>query len=253
MPTPLTVPALAELPGVAHGFFTRRGGVSQGIFASLNCGQGSSDDPIAVRANRARVADFLGAHDVLTVHQVHSATAVVASAPWEQRPRADAVVTATRGLAVGALTADCAPVLLADAVAGVVGAAHAGWRGAVDGVVEAAIAAMETLGASRRRLRASVGPCIGQPAYQVGFDFQQLFLERDAESARFFMQPAAGARPHFDLAGYVSLRLTRAGIEPAPGGQACTYAGADEFFSFRRSQAEQEPDYGRQISAIVLT
>src|SRR5262249_6195694 len=155
-----TAPSLAALPRLAHGFFTRRGGVSVGIYASLNCGQGSKDDRNAVRSNRVRVATALSAQDVITAHQIHSARAIVAARAWdsEERPRADAVVTATRGLAVGVLTADCAPVLLADAGAGVVGAAHAGWRGAIDGILEAAIAAMEGLGARRTHLVAAVGP-----------------------------------------------------------------------------------------------
>lgn len=254
MPTPLTADALAALPGIAHGFFTRHGGVSQGGYTSLNCGLGSNDDPAAVHENRTRVTAFLTAQSLLTAHQVHSATAVIVDKAWsrQERPRADAIVTATRGLALGVLTADCAPVLFADAQAGVAAAAHAGWRGAIGGVLEAALAAMETLGASRARIVATVGPCIGQPAYQVGFDFEQAFLERDPDSARFFARPDPAARPHFDLPKYVSHRLARAGIaaaELAP----CTYAGTEHFFSYRRSQASKEADYGRQISAIVLT
>ena len=174
MPTPLTADRLAALPGIAHGFFTRHGGVSQGGYASLNCGLGSKDDPAAVRENRARVAASLSAQSLLTAHQVHSATAVIVESAWstEERPRADAIVTATPGLALGVLTADCAPVLFADAEAKVVGAAHAGWRGAIGGVLEATLAAMEQLGASKARIEAAVGPCIGQPAYEVGFDFE---------------------------------------------------------------------------------
>ena len=254
MPTPLIADGLAALSGIAHGFFTRHGGVSQGGYASLNCGLGSNDDPQAVRENRARVASFLTARSLLTAHQVHSATAVVVDKAWsrEERPRADAIVTATRGLALGVLTADCAPVLFADADAGVVAAAHAGWRGAIGGVLEATLATMETLGASRARVEAAVGPCIGQPAYQVGFDFEQDFLARDPDSASFFSRPDPAARPHFDLAGYVLLRLTRAGVAAAQHAP-CTYAEAEHFFSYRRSQASREADYGRQISAIVLT
>jgi YfiH family protein len=254
MPKPLLADSLAALPGIAHGFFTRDGGVSQGGYASLNCGLGSKDDPAAVRENRARVTGFLTARDLLSAHQVHSATAVVVDKAWsrDERPRADAIVTATPGVAVGVLTADCAPVLFADARAGVVAAAHAGWRGAAGGIVEAALAAMETLGASRGHIEAAVGPCIGQPNYQVGFDFEQAFLREAPQNAKFFTRPAADARPHFDLAKYVLHRLERAGIAAAERA-SCTYAETEHFFSYRRSQARKEPDYGRQISAIVLT
>ena len=255
MPKPLTADRLAALPGIAHGFFTRHGGVSQGGYASLNCGLGSKDDSAAVRENRARVAEFLGARNLITAHQIHSATALIVDKPWnlDERPRADAMVTATRGLALGVLTADCAPVLFADAEAKVVGAAHAGWRGAIGGVLEATLAVMEELGADRRRIQAAVGPCIGQPAYEVGRDFEQEFLRRDAESARFFSRQVPDAQPHFDLAGYAAQRLARAGVCNLPGASPCTYAFAEDFFSYRRSQARKEADYGRQISAIVLT
>ncbi len=255
MPKPIAAPSLSGLPNVAHGFFTRHGGVSQGIYASLNCGHGSRDDPDAVRENRGRIGAFLGGSAPITANQVHSATAVIVERAWdaEQRPRADAMATATRGLTLGVLSADCAPVLLADAQAGVVGAAHAGWRGALDGIVEAVVAAMVRLGASPDRLRAAVGPCIGQPAYEVGWDFEQAFMERDGESARYFARPAPGARPHFDLSGYVALRLVRAGVLVTDAPAPCTYAQEEDFFSYRRSQARQEADYGRQISAIVLT
>jgi len=254
-PKPLTAACLSGLPNIAHGFFTRRGGVSQGIYASLNCGQGSRDDPEAVGENRARVGAFLRASAPITVNQVHSATAVIAERAWDvqHRPRADAIVTATPGLAIGVLSADCAPVLLADPQAGVIGAVHAGWRGALEGIVEAAIAALERLGGRTERLRGSVGPCIGQPAYEVGWDFERTFLDRDAESAQFFVRPRAGGRPHFDLSGYVALRLARAGVTTTSAPMPCTYAQAEDFFSYRRSQARKEPDYGRQISAIVLT
>jgi hypothetical protein len=252
---PLTADRLAALPGIAHGFFTRHGGVSQGGYASLNCGQGSKDDPAAVRENRARVVAYLGAQNLVTAHQIHSATAIILEKPWNagERPRADAMVTATPGLALGVLTADCAPVLFADAEAKVVAAAHAGWRGAIGGVLEATLAAMEKLGASRQRIQAAVGPCIGQPAYEVGWDFEQEFLRQDADSARFFSRQTPDARPHFNLAGYAAHRLARAGVGNLPGTSPCTYAHADDFFSYRRSQARKEADYGRQISAIVLT
>jgi YfiH family protein len=254
MATPLTVPSLVGLADIAHGFFTRRGGVSQGIYASLNCGQGSRDEPAAVGENRARVAAHLNALALVTANQAHSSIAVVAEEAWEAnaRPSADAIVTRRRGLAVGVLAADCAPVLIADPQAGVVAAAHAGWRGGVAGVIEAAIAAMEGLGASKAHMLGAVGPCIGQAAYEVGEDLQRLFLTRDPESAGFFSTPGARARPHFDLSGYVALRLQRAGV-PAEAISLCTFAHADMFFSYRRARAASEPDYGRQISAIVLT
>ena len=255
MLVPLTAQGLEGLPGIAHGFFTRRGGVSLGIYASLNCGQGSSDAAEAVAENRRRVAQHLKAQHLITANQVHGVVAVTADAAWDatRRPRADAIVTRTRGLAVGVLAADCAPVLFADAAAGVVGAAHAGWRGALAGIVEAAIAAMEGLGAKRARLRAAVGPCISQRAYEVGEEFAATFREADAESARFFTIPAGGARPHFDLSGYIALRLLRAGIAGAEASVRCTLEDTEAFFSYRRSGERREPDYGRQISAIVLT
>ena len=252
---PITAANLAQLPGLAHGFFTRLGGVSNGLYGSLNCGPGSRDDPAAVLANRARVETELGAHALLSAHQVHGTLAIVASAPWPvgQRPRADAIVTATPGLAVSALTADCAPVLLADPKARVVAAAHAGWRGALAGILEAAVTAMEGLGAKRATIAAAVGPTIGPAAYEVGWEFQNAFLARDPCSGGFFSLPAAGSRPHFNLPAYVADRLRRIGVacpaEPMP----CTFTQADLLFSYRRSSRQREEDYGRQISAIVLT
>jgi polyphenol oxidase len=255
MLAPITAPCLEGLPRVRHGFFTRHGGVSQGVYASLNCGLGSKDDTAAVRENRARVAAHLQAATVLTAHQIHSPTAVVLTQAWPEaeRPRADALVTASRGIAVGVLAADCTPVLFADCVAGIVAAAHAGWRGAIGGVLESTIASMESLGARRADIRAVVGPCIGQDAYEVGWDFEQDFLRRDPESQRFFAAPSPDARPHFDLPAYALHRLQRGGIGHAFSCTSCTYTHADDFFSFRRSQARGDIDYGRQISAIVLT
>jgi hypothetical protein len=254
MPSPVLADSLSALSGVRHGFFTRHGGVSQGGYASLNCGLGSKDDPSAVRENRSRVAECLTARDLLSAHQVHSATAIVVDKAWgpDERPRADAIVTATPGVAVGVLTADCAPVLFADARAGVVAAAHAGWRGAAAGILESTLEAMLSLGADRTRIQAAVGPCIGQPNYQVGFDFEQAFLAEDSGNARFFVRPAPEARPHFDLSGYVLHRLQQAGVAAAERA-LCTYAESEHFFSYRRSQVKKQPDYGRQISAIVLT
>jgi polyphenol oxidase len=252
---PLLADCLAARTGICHGFFTRHGGVSQGLYATLNCGLGSGDEAAAVGENRARVQSHLAASAILTAHQVHSATAVTVSTPWADggRPRADALVTAKRGLALAVLSADCAPILFADAEASIVAAAHAGWRGAIGGIIEAAIAAMEELGARRTHIAAAVGPCIGQSAYEVGGDFRAQFLQRDPESASFFNQPRPGKRPHFDLAGYVSHRLARAGVQRIGAAGTCTYTQRKDFFSFRRSQSHREPDYGRQISAIVLT
>ena len=251
---PLTLPALSDQPGVAHGFFTRHGGVSSGIYASLNCGIGSSDVPAAVGENRDRVMAHLGARALVSAYQVHGTAALVVSEPWHgERPQADAMVTATPGIALGVLTADCAPVLFADPQARVIAAAHAGWRGALSGIAEAAIEAMEGLGASRSRIVAAVGPCIGVEAYEVGPEFKAEFLDRDRASASFFTTSTPQGRPHFDLAGYLVQRLLRAGVGHASSLDTCTYARNEDFFSYRRTRARQEPDYGRQISAIVLT
>ena len=255
MPQPLLVEALSELPGVAHGFFTRRGGVSEGIYASLNCGVGSKDSPEAVRVNRDRVAARLSARRLMTCYQVHGTTAVIAdaSAPASWRPKADVLVTATPGVALGVLTADCAPILLADPQARVVGAAHAGWRGAVAGIAEAALAAMEGLGAARRRVVAAVGPCIGRKVYEVGPELETEFLAQDAANARFFTRTTPEARPRLDLAAYVADRLQAAGVSVVKTASGCSFTSEKDFFSYRRSRLKGEPDYGRQISAIVLT
>lgn len=256
MPQPFLADGLQGLRGVAHGFFTRTGGVSQGVYASLNCGPGSGDAAAAVRENRARAAAHLGAGDLVSAHQVHGTTALAVERPWpgsRSRPQADALVTATRGLALGVLTADCAPLLLAEPEAGVVAAVHAGWRGALAGIVEAAVAAMEGLGAQRRRIRAAVGPCIGLAVYQVGPEFAAEFHRRDAASAPFFVQDGPEARPRFDLSGYALHRLRQTGVAEAGAVAACNYTLADDFFSYRRSRVCGEADYGRQISAIVLT
>jgi hypothetical protein len=256
MPSPLTADCL-DLPGIAHGFFTREGGVSGGIYAALNCGLGSRDDTDAVMENRRRVARHLGAPSdhVVTLHQVHSDRTVVVDAPIPhgQLPRADALVTRTPGVVVGALAADCAPILFADPVARVVAAAHAGWRGAIGGILESTIAEMCRLGARPGRIRAAVGPCIGQSAYQVGPEFEAEFLAHDPANAAFFMRPAAGARPHFDLPGFVAARLSRAGLAAVGRQSPCTFTSESQHFSYRRMQRRGEGDYGRQISAIVLT
>lgn len=257
---PLEADSLAAMPGVRHGFFSRNGGVSAGIYASLNCGPGSADDPEAVAENRARVARHLGAphSSVVTLYQVHGAEACAVDAPLprERLPKADAIVTATPGLAVGVLTADCAPVLLAGFDAAgrrpVVAAAHAGWRGALAGVLDSAVAAMEKLGARRRTICAAVGPCISQMAYEVGPEFESAVLADSADNRRFFLRTGAGSRPRFDLPGYAASRLRRAGVDRIEMKSACTYEGESVYFSYRRSQHRREPDYGRQISAIVI-
>ncbi len=243
------------LSGVPHGFLGRRGGVSGGILAGLNVGTGSSDDAAAIAENRRRaVAAVMPRAQLATVYQVHSGEAVYADSPWPhgERPRADALVTDRPGLLLGILTADCAPVLLADAEAGVVGAAHAGWRGALAGVTDAAIAAMESLGARRERIAATVGPCIGAQSYKVDRAFQARFLDADADNSRFFTEGGAG-KPHFDLEAYVVHRLQTARIATATALGLDTYANPDRFFSYRRATHRGEPDYGRQLSLIGLS
>jgi YfiH family protein len=242
------------LGGVRHGFFTRRGGVSSGVYAGLNCGPGSSDQRDAVAMNRARVAAALGVAParLLSLHQLHSAEVVVAGREgWVERPRADAAVTDVPGMALGVLTADCAPVLLADADAGVVGAAHAGWRGALDGVLEATVAAMRRLGARPERMRAAVGPTISQRSYEVGPELFEAFRAEEVGYERFFV-PATGDRLRFDLPGFVLARLRAAGVGEADWIGACTYAEPERFFSYRRATHAGEADYGRLISAIRL-
>lgn len=248
--------ALAELGGIRHAFFTRAGGVSRGIYASLNGGLGSGDVAADVAENRARMADALGvaATHLLTAHQVHSPDAVIVTRPWSiaERPRVDGIVTATPGLAVGASTADCGPILMADARARVVGATHAGWRGALTGVIEATIAAMETLGASRERIVAAMGPMISQPNYEVGSEFVDRFTAEEKENARFFRPSARENHAMFDLAGYIRMRLERSGLARIDDIGLCTYADEARFFSYRRSVHRNEPDYGRHVHAIAL-
>lgn len=238
-----------------HAFFTREGGVSEGRYASLNCGLGSADQKERVRENRARAMARIGlpAEALVTARQVHSSLAAVVDDDWgEERPQVDALVTRRRGLALGILTADCAPVLFADAEAGVIGAAHAGWKGARGGVLEATLAAMETLGARRAATAAAVGPCIRTASYEVTADFRWAFVGDEAASAAFF---AAGRRPErflFDLAGYVADRLQRIGIAAPVVLPHDTCADADRFFSYRRVTLDGGGDYGRQLSTIAL-
>lgn len=238
---------------VRHGFFTRKGGASSGIFAGLNCGPGSSDLSEVVAINRARVADALGVvHDhLLSVNQIHSPDVLHVTAPFHDRPRADAMVTATAGLALGILTADCQPVLFCDAKARVIGAAHAGWRGTRDGVLEATVAAMEAIGAKRADISAVIGPTISQRNYEVGPEFFDAFTTDDPENARYFTN-GTGDRMLFDLPAFGLSRLRGAGVGHAEWTRHCTYADPARFFSFRRTTHAGEADYGRLISAITL-
>ena len=250
--TPHTAPLL-DLPGIGHGFFDRQGGVSEGLYESLNCGTGSRDAPAAVAENRARVAASLGAQSLVSLAQVHSAIVHTVGADWDgaSRPEGDGLVTKRPGVALGILTADCAPVLFADRDAGVIGAAHAGWKGAIGGVTDATIAAMVALGAERGRIVAAVGPCIAQASYEVDAGFARRFEDHDPENERFF---AAGRADHFqfDLEGYVARRLAVAGVTRVELLGADTYAQPDRFYSYRRATHRGEPDYGRQISLIGL-
>jgi hypothetical protein len=251
----LAAPALAGLTGVRHGFFGRRGGVSTGIYASLNAAVGSCDDPAAVTENYARIAAALGvAPDrLLKAHQLHSPRAVIVDGPFDgARPEADALVTATPGLAVAVSTADCAPVLLADPEARVMAAAHAGWRGAFGGVLEATVEAMERLGARRDRIHAAIGPCISLGSYEVGPEFKERFLAESPSNAALF-RPGDGDKSWFDLPGYVLRRLGHAKIARVDVLGRCTFSESDAWFSHRRSVKLGEPDYGCNLSAILAT
>lgn len=239
------------LEGVAHGFFTRKGGASSGVFAGLNCGFGSADQREIVQINRDRVLQAMQASTLVGVHQVHSADVVTVDTVPETAPKADALVTATPGLALAVLTADCQPVLFADRTAGVIGAAHAGWKGAMDGVLDATVDAMLALGAHRDRITAVIGPSISQRNYEVGPEFLDRFLAHDPDSARFFAT-GHGDRVHFDLPGYGLWRLRAAGVAQATWTRHCTYAHPDRFYSYRRSVHAKEADYGRLIACIRL-
>src|SRR5918998_5787130 len=252
----LEAPSLKNLPAIRHCFFTRQGGVSEGLYASLNGGLGSSDAPEKVRENRARMASALGvsADHLVTAYQIHSPEVVIVETPWtrEDAPRADAVVTRVPGLAVGVATADCGPVLFADAEAGVVGAAHAGWKGALSGVLEATLTAMERLGAQRVRIVAALGPMIRQPNYEVGRELVQRFADADAQSGRFFVPSDRSGHSRFDLPGYIAARLARAGVTRIEDLGHCTYSDPDRFYSYRRTTHRGDPDYGRHVNAIAL-
>ena len=246
-------PILADsLNGVTHGFFTRQGGASTGIYASLNGGQGSQDTAQAVDENRARISAHLGVARLISVHQVHSDRAEVVSGSWQgAKPQADAMVTNRPGVGLAILTADCAPVLFADRDAWVIGAAHAGWKGALTGVLEATIAAMIGLGAQRERIAAVVGPTISQVAYEVGPEYVERFLDEDPEHGRFFAG-GRGDRAMFDLPGFCLHQLREAGIGSADWTGHCTYADEDRFYSYRRTVHRGELDYGRLVAAIAL-
>jgi polyphenol oxidase len=245
---------LRALPNIRHGFFTRHGGVSGGLYASLNGGLGSRDDPANVRENRARMARALGAEHLVTAYQVHSPEVIVAEHAWdrEHAPRADGVVTRVPGLALGITTADCGPVLLADPDARVIGAAHVGWKGALAGILESTIAAMESLGAVRARMHAALGPLIRRQSYEVGPEFVARFLAMDEQNARFFDGARSDGHAMFDLPAYVLDRLRRAQVGTIGDIERCTYADEQDFFSYRRSTHRAESDYGRHISALVL-
>lgn len=245
----------SALAGVRHGFLGRRGGVSEGVCAGLNVGLGSGDEREAILENRRRAVEAVAPGAALvTLHQVHSGDALAVTAPWpdEARPRADGMATDRPGLALGILTADCAPVLFADAAAGVIGAAHAGWKGALGGVVEATVRVMESLGADRARIAAAVGPCIARRSYEVDEAFLRRFAEADAENERFFAAGGREARHLFDLEGYVVSRLAAAGVARIEALGEDSYSQPERFFSYRRATHRGEPDYGRQVSLIAL-
>jgi len=252
----LQTASLSALPGVRHAFFTREGGVSDGIYATLNGGTGSNDEPGRVAENRARMAASLGVRPdhLLTAYQIHSPDVAIIDGPWtlDRRPRADALVTKRPGLAIGVTTADCGPVLLADERACIVGAAHAGWRGAAGGVIESTIAAMEECGADRERIKAALGPMIRQPSYEVGPEFIAAFQAQDEANERFFTPASRSGHASFDLAGYIAARLNAAGIQDIEDLGHCTYSDPALFFSFRRSTHRREVDYGRHVNAITL-
>ena len=242
-----------NLSPLRHGFFTRKGGASSGVFAGLNCGEGSSDQSEIVAINRFRVAEAMHVtpEHLITVYQTHSTDVVQVDTPLTERPYADAIVTKTPGLALAILTADCQPVLFADPEAGVIGAAHAGWRGALDGILEATVDGMEALGADRARISATIGPSISQAAYEVGPEFLERFMDEDPANSRFFVNGEDG-KYQFDLTGIGLERLRRAEIGDAQWIRHCTYSDPDRFFSYRRTTHNGDADYGRLISVIRL-
>lgn len=251
----IEAPELASYPNIRHAFFTRQGGVSEGLYASLNGGIGSSDDPARVAENRRRMAEDLGlrADALVSVHQVHSPDVAIVEGPWQgERPRADGMATTRLNLALAITTADCGPVLFADPHAGVVGAAHAGWKGALTGILEATLGAMERLGARREKTVAVLGPTISQDAYEVGADFMARFVEADRDNGAFFRRSERPGHHMFDLPAYIAARLESAGIGEFANVGLCTYSDEERFYSYRRTTHRGEPDYGRLISAITL-
>ena len=248
-------PLLAAIPGLRHAFFTRDGGVSDGVYAGLNGGLGSNDDPKHITENRRRMAEQMGvAPDrFLSVHQVHSPDAVVANGPWDgpARPRADAIVTRTEGIAIGVTAADCGPILLVEPNARVIGAAHAGWKGALTGILESTIAAMEKLGAERGGMVAAIGPMIRQQSYEVGSEFVERFIDAEADNVTFFIPSTREGHSMFDLAGYIRMRLENAGVLMIDDLGVDTYSD-ERFYSYRRSVHRKEPDYGRHVHTIAL-
>jgi len=251
------VSGLAGIGGLRHAFFTREGGHSRGIYASLNCGFGSDDEKSLVRRNRAQVAERMevAPERLLTVWQWHSADALPVAASWDplHPPKADAMVTDRPGFALGILTADCTPVLFASADGSVIGAAHAGWKGAISGVLESTLQAMERLGARREGIHAAIGPTISQASYEVGPEFREKFVAADPSNVSFFLPSPKEAHFMFDLPGYVRSRLEEAGVASVSDVATCTYADESRYFSYRRTTHRGEPDYGRQISAIAIT
>lgn len=252
----ISLGTLGELDGIRHGFMTRHGGVSDGIYASLNCGIGSNDQPDKVRENRARALKQAGLPEdsLFTAYQIHSADVLVVDGPWpgDGRPRVDAMVTKVKGITLGVLSADCVPVLFADPDAGIVGAAHAGWRGAVTGVLQATVKAMIGLGAKAERIRAAIGPCIGAASYEVGPEFPAPFLAQDPAHATFFRAGARDGHQMFDIEGYVMARLKQLKLAEVEAAHRDTCAERETFFSYRRSTLRNEPDYGRHVSVIGL-
>ena len=242
---------LSDISGVKHGFFGRKGGVSTGIYESLNIGKGSDDDAQNIRDNRDRIRNALGAEKLLSCFQVHSAKVVTVTEPWHTRPQADAMVTKVPGLALCVLSADCVPVLFADAEAGIIGAAHAGWKGAIAGVCEATLDAMETIGASRENITAAIGPAIQQASYEVGPEFRDTFVGDQEWTDRLFVA-GKDDRSHFDLTGYVEAVLSEQGIAAIDNLGLDTCALEEDYFSNRRRNNRGEPDYGRNGSVIVL-
>jgi YfiH family protein len=248
-------PLLSAIPGLRHAFFSREGGVSGGIYAGLNGGLGSHDDPADVAENRRRMAEQMGVGPdrFLSLHQIHSPDVVVATGPWPgpERPRADALVTRAENLVIGVTAADCGPILFVDPNARVIGAAHAGWKGALTGVVESTVAAMEKLGAERSGIVAAIGPLIRQHSYEVGDEFVERFVEADAENALFFIPSTRERHAMFDLAAFIRQRLENAGVLMIDDTGIDTYSD-ERFFSYRRSVHRKEPDYGRHVHAIAL-